>query len=113
MSKYITIPPIRCKRFTIFSRSRAANAARAMAAMTSSTMAGVFPPIAAALPIIPPLAAAVAPMIPAKTTSDSPSPAENGVDVNENSSSSALDQAMAATLAAIEVPESQDKTGKV
>lgn len=45
--------------------SRAANAARAMAAMTSSTMAGVFPPIAAALPLIPPLAA-VAPLIPAK-----------------------------------------------
>lgn len=38
------------------------------------------------------------------------SPADNGTDSNENSSS-ALDQAMAATLAAIEVPEPQDKSG--
>lgn len=43
-------------------------------------------------------------------TSNPTSPAENGTDSNENSSS-ALDQAMAATLAAIEVPESQDKSG--
>lgn len=40
------------------------------------------------------------------------SPIENGVDSNENSSS-ALDQAMAATLAAIEVPETQDKSGRL
>lgn len=39
------------------------------------------------------------------------SPAENGTDSNENSSS-AMDQAMAATLAAIEIPESHDKNGK-
>lgn len=46
----------------------------------------------------------------AVNTSNPTSPAENGVDSNENSSS-ALDQAMAATLAAIEVPEPQDKNG--
>lgn len=44
-------------------------------------------------------------------TSATSSPAENGPDSNENSSS-ALDQAMAATLAAIEVPEPQDKSGR-
>lgn len=44
-------------------------------------------------------------------TPDTSSPAENGADSNENSSS-ALDQAMAATLASIEIPESQDKNGK-
>lgn len=44
---------------------RAANAARAMAALTSSTMSGVFPPIAAAMPLIPPMAS-VPPIIPAK-----------------------------------------------
>lgn len=43
-------------------------------------------------------------------TSNTSSPAENGIDSNENSSS-ALDQAMAATLAAIEIPESHDKNG--
>lgn len=42
-------------RFVYFDR-RAANAARAMAALTSSTMSGVFPPIAAAMPLIPPMA---------------------------------------------------------
>lgn len=46
---------------------RAANAARAMAALTSSTMSGVFPPIAAAMPLIPPMAA-VPPIIQAKGT---------------------------------------------
>lgn len=46
----------------------------------------------------------------AVNTSNTSSPAENGVDSNENSSS-AMDQAMAATLAAIEIPESQDKNG--
>lgn len=40
----------------------------------------------------------------------SPTP-ENGPDSNENSSS-ALDQAMAATLAAIEIPDAPDKNGK-
>lgn len=44
------------------------------------------------------------------TTSNPASPAENGVDSNENSSS-ALDQAMAATLAAIEVPETIERNG--
>lgn len=41
---------------------------------------------------------------------DGASPAENGTDSNENSSS-ALDQAMAATLAAIEVPDSHTPNG--
>lgn len=45
-----------------------------------------------------------------KGTSNPSSPAENGIDSNENSSS-ALDQAMAATLAAIEVPETQESMG--
>lgn len=44
------------------------------------------------------------------STSNPTSPAENGTDSNENSSS-ALDQAMAATLASIEVPEPQEKNG--
>lgn len=45
------------------------------------------------------------------TTSNPSSPADNnGTDSNDNSSS-ALDQAMAATLASIEVPEPQDKNG--
>lgn len=38
------------------------------------------------------------------------SPSENGIDSNENSSS-AMDQAMAATLAAIEIPEPITKNG--
>lgn len=45
-------------------------------------------------------------------TSNPSSPAENGIDSNENSSS-ALDQAMAATLAAIEVPDSIDRNGEL
>lgn len=81
-------------------RRRAANAARAMAALTSSSMSGVFPPIAAAMSMIPSMSS----MPPgAKSLSDTSSPADF-IDSNENSSS-ALDQAMAATLAAIEVPE--------
>lgn len=48
----------------IFCR-RAANAARAMAALTSSSMSGVFPPIAAALPLMPPMTT-VPPINPAK-----------------------------------------------
>lgn len=49
----------------LFSYRRAANAARAMAALTSSSMSGVFPPIAAAMPLIPPMAT-VPPIIPTK-----------------------------------------------
>lgn len=47
----------------------------------------------------------------ATAASNPSSPAENGIDSNENSSS-AMDQAMAATLAAIEVPEPQEASGK-
>lgn len=36
--------------------SRAATAAKAMAAMTSSSMSGVFPPLGATMPILPGLA---------------------------------------------------------
>lgn len=44
-------------------------------------------------------------------TSNPSSPNENGIDSNENSSS-AMDQAMAATLAAIEIPETINKNGR-
>lgn len=50
--------------FFLYNR-RAANAARAMAALTSSTMSGVFPPIAAAMPMIPPMSS-VPPMLQSK-----------------------------------------------
>lgn len=49
---------------------RAANAARAMAAMTSSTMAGVFPPIGAAIPMIPQLNSITPSVIPAKSNAN-------------------------------------------
>lgn len=71
--------------------------------MTSSSMAGVFPPLGAAMPMMPPMgsvASAPTAAAPAK---------ENGTESNENSSS-AMDQAMAATLASIEVPDSADKS---
>ncbi|CAD7080037.1 unnamed protein product [Hermetia illucens] len=83
----------------------AATAAKAVAAMTSSSMAGmVLPPsIAASLPIIPPMSSKL------NSPADySNSPAQNTPGSNENSSS-ALDQAMAATLAAIEMPESKNE----
>lgn len=52
--------------FVSFSlRRRAAAAARAMAALTSSSMSGVFPPIAAAMPLMPPMGSVPA-IIPAK-----------------------------------------------
>lgn len=109
MSKYIDWCCRCCNNFKCINQSkymyfsllrRAANAARAMAALTSSSMSGVFPPIAAAMPMIPSMSSI--PSV-AKPLSDTSSPAD-GFDSNENSSS-ALDQAMAATLAAIEVPE--------
>lgn len=74
--------------------------------MTSSSMAGMIipPTVAATLPVIPP--AVVTPT--ARSVTPEPqliaSPASNTPGSAENSSS-ALDQAMAATLAAIEMPE--------
>lgn len=65
-----------------------------MAAMTSSSMSGVFPPMVGTMPILPVIANIAA-------LKDSPA---NTPGSNENSSS-ALDQAMAATLASIEVPD--------
>lgn len=41
---------------TFICRLRAATAAKAMAAMTSSSMAGVFPSLSATMPILPGLA---------------------------------------------------------
>ncbi|KAJ6630483.1 Pre-mRNA-processing factor 40 like A, partial [Pseudolycoriella hygida] len=84
----------------------AATAAKAMAAMTSSSMSGVFPPLSAALPILPGLASlgSAVPGHVATPEASIASPAANTPGSNENSSS-ALDQAMAATLAAIEVPD--------
>lgn len=59
----------RCVCFLIFCQflmcRRAAAAARAMAALTSSSMSGVFPPIAAAMPLMPPMGT-VPPIIPTK-----------------------------------------------
>ncbi|XP_037047994.1 pre-mRNA-processing factor 40 homolog A isoform X2 [Bradysia coprophila] len=84
----------------------AATAAKAMAAMTSSSMSGVFPPIGATLPILPGLAsmASAVPSHVATPENAAGSPAANTPGSNENSSS-ALDQAMAATLASIEIPD--------
>uniref|UniRef100_A0A1B0C8A0 Putative spliceosomal protein fbp11/splicing factor prp40 n=1 Tax=Lutzomyia longipalpis TaxID=7200 RepID=A0A1B0C8A0_LUTLO len=81
----------------------AATAAKAVAAMTSSGIPNIVLPVSTA--IIPPLMATpvVAPAVASPQKSPSPDPASN-----ENSSS-ALDQAMAATLAAIEVPEMPPK----
>lgn len=94
-------------------------AAKAMAAMTSS-MSGVFPTMTGALPVMPALSV-IAPLSMASAVEQAAvavaaAVAENadlstiGGDItntpgsNENSSS-ALDQAMAATLASIEVPD--------
>ncbi|KQS70027.1 pre-mRNA-processing factor 40 homolog A isoform X2 [Drosophila erecta] len=79
----------------------AAAAAKAVAAMTSSSLAGMVPP--AALASILPAALPAAPRIP---TPEIHSPLTSSS--NENSSS-AMDQAMAATLAAIEVPQQNAK----
>lgn len=83
--------------------SRAAAAAKAVAAMTSSAMAGILPPIA-----IPPNLIASKPP---SEQADSPS-SQNTPGSNENSSS-ALDQAMAATLASIEIPQMPAKVEEI
>lgn len=84
----------------------AAAAAKAVAAMTSSSLAGIVPPsaLASMLPV-------TLPTVPKIHTPDIHSPLTPGS--NENSSS-ALDQAMAATLASIEIPSSnkEDKENK-
>ncbi|EDW75881.1 uncharacterized protein Dwil_GK14962 [Drosophila willistoni] len=79
----------------------AAAAAKAVAAMTSSSLAGMVPH--AALASILPTALPPAPRIPTPEIHSPLTPSSN-----ENSSS-ALDQAMAATLAAIEVPQTNAK----
>lgn len=79
----------------------AAAAAKAVAAMTSSSLAGMVPP--AALASILPAALPVAPRLPTPEIHSPLTPSSN-----ENSSS-AMDQAMAATLAAIEVPQQNAK----
>ncbi|XP_039501646.1 pre-mRNA-processing factor 40 homolog A [Drosophila santomea] len=79
----------------------AAAAAKAVAAMTSSSLAGMVPP--AALASILPAALPAAPRIPTPEIHSPLTPSSN-----ENSSS-AMDQAMAATLAAIEVPQQNAK----
>ncbi|XP_059607839.1 pre-mRNA-processing factor 40 homolog A [Phlebotomus argentipes] len=86
----------------------AANAAKAVAAMTSSGMPNLVLPVASAA-IIPPLmaTATVTQASAVASPANSPLPDSNS---NENSSS-ALDQAMAATLAAIEVPDMPPKEG--
>lgn len=82
----------------------AAAAAKAVAAMTSSSLAGIVPPAALAK-ILP----ATLPVVAKMNTPDISSPATPSS--NENSSS-ALDQAMAATLAAIEIPKTSAKETK-
>ncbi|XP_017854029.1 pre-mRNA-processing factor 40 homolog A [Drosophila busckii] len=79
----------------------AAAAAKAVAAMTSSSMAGMVPHVA--LANILPAALPAAPRIP---TPEIHSPLTSSS--NENSSS-AMDQAMAATLASIEIPQQNSK----
>ncbi|KAH8285817.1 hypothetical protein KR018_009491 [Drosophila ironensis] len=83
----------------------AAAAAKAVAAMTSSSLAGMVPP--GALANILPAALPAAPRIPTPEIHSplTPSSTEN--------SSSALDQAMAATLAAIEVPQANGRSPPV
>uniref|UniRef100_A0A1B0C570 Pre-mRNA-processing factor 40 homolog A n=1 Tax=Glossina palpalis gambiensis TaxID=67801 RepID=A0A1B0C570_9MUSC len=86
----------------------AAAAAKAVAAMTSSSLAGIVPPSALAN-ILP----ATLPTVTKINTPDIHSPLTPGS--NENSSS-ALDHAMAATLASIEIPATtnnkEDKENK-
>lgn len=85
----------------ILAEEAAANAAKAVAAMTSSTLAaGLMLPTSIIPPAIVLGGVGVVPML-SSVVSASNSPA------TENSSS-ALDQAMAATLASIEVPPSRD-----
>ncbi|XP_034475283.1 pre-mRNA-processing factor 40 homolog A [Drosophila innubila] len=79
----------------------AAAAAKAVAAMTSSSLAGMVPHVA--LANILPAALPAAPRIPTPEIHSPLTPSSN-----ENSSS-AMDQAMAATLAAIEVPQQNSK----
>lgn len=74
-----------------------------MAALTSSSMAGVFPPMAGAMPLIPAMSQLTALKV---VTPETGSPAAAHTPGSNENSSSALDQAMAATLAAIEVPDS-------
>lgn len=80
---------------------RAAAAAKAVAAMTSSSLAGMVPHVA--LANILPAALPTAPRIPTPEIHSPLTPSSN-----ENSSS-AMDQAMAATLASIEVPQQNGK----
>lgn len=80
---------------------RAAAAAKAVAAMTSSSLAGMVPHVA--LANILPAALPTVPRIPTPEIHSPLTPSSN-----ENSSS-AMDQAMAATLAAIEVPQQNSK----
>ncbi|EDW03734.1 pre-mRNA-processing factor 40 homolog A [Drosophila grimshawi] len=79
----------------------AAAAAKAVAAMTSSSLVGMVPHVA--LANILPAALPAAPRIPTPEIHSPLTPSSN-----ENSSS-AMDQAMAATLAAIEVPQQNSK----
>lgn len=76
----------------------AAAAAKAVAAMTSSTLAAIVPPAVALANILP----ATLPTLPKIATPDITTPMTPG---SAENSSSALDQAMAATLAAIEIPQ--------
>lgn len=78
---------------------RAAAAAKAVAAMTSSSLAAIVPPAVALANILP----ATLPTLPKITTPDISTPMTPG---SAENSSSALDQAMAATLASIEIPQS-------
>lgn len=73
-----------------------------MAAMTSSSMTGVFPPMAGGLPLLPTIATLAALKV---GTPETGSPAAAHTPGSAENSSSALDQAMAATLAAIEIPD--------
>lgn len=97
-------PPEFLEMQTKVKAEEAAAAAKAVAAMTSSSLAGIVPPAALAkiLPATLPVVAKIA-------TPEISSPATPGS--NENSSS-AMDQAMAATLASIEIPKTSAKEVK-
>jgi len=85
----------------MFYLPRAAAAAKAVAAMTSSSLVGMVPH--AALANILPAALPAAPRIPTPEIHSPLTPGSN------DNSSSAMDQAMAATLASIEVPQQNGK----
>lgn len=74
--------------------------------MTSTSLVGIVPPVVGLGTILP---ASSLPVVAAVNTPDVQSPMTPG---SNDNSSSALDQAMAATLASIEIPATTNKEDK-